>query len=175
MLRNFAYGGLALIGGAITGIAISSWATPVNPPQVAPVVARVASVAPSAMTFASTSSRAAKEADNCSPWDVSDVAMEAALNEMIHRGWRPPSQAEVVANFDTFGGPTVQSLEPESIVPVRRPASSAPVSPEESPTGTTAPFPVDQILPTSEAPAALIPPPPPEPTIVIEKPTPPSN
>src|SRR5688572_2736016 len=99
MLRNFAYGGLALIGGAITGIAISSWATPLVAPPVAPEITRVASVAQPPMTLASTSSRGANDAESCSPWDVSDVAMEAALNEMIRRGWRPPSQAEVVAAF----------------------------------------------------------------------------
>jgi hypothetical protein len=178
MLRNFAYGGLALVGGAITGIAISSWATPLNPPQVASEVARVASIAQPSMTLASTSSRAASDASDCSPWDVSEVAMEAALNEMIRRGWRPPSQAEVVEAFDSYGSPTVQALEPGSLVPVRRPSYAATSSEEtEDATGS---FPVDSIQPTSEGapvetPAVSQPPPPPQPAIVIEEPTPPSN
>jgi hypothetical protein len=172
MLRNFAYGGLALVGGAVTGIAISSWATPVNPPQVASEVARVASVAP-ALKLASTSSRAANDANDCSPWDVSDVAMEVALKEMIRQGWRPPTQAEVVATFDTYGSPTVQSVEPESPIPVRRPGST-PASAEKFSVDAI-PSPVDQILPTSEATPVAPPPPAAEPPIVVGGPTPPSN
>jgi hypothetical protein len=178
MLRNFAYGGLALVGGAITGIAVSSWATPLNPPQVASEVVRVASIAQPSMTLASSSSRAARDANDCSPWEVSDVAMEAALNEMIRRGWRPPSQAEVV--FDSYGSPTVEALEPGSPVPVRRPSYAAASSEETD--DATGSFPVDSIQPTSEgvsapveAPAISQPPPPPQPAIVIEDPTPPSN
>lgn len=35
-------------------------------------------------------------APQCSPWEVSDVAMEAVLDEMQRRGWRPPQQVEEV-------------------------------------------------------------------------------
>lgn len=177
MLRNFGYGALALIGGAVTGIAISSWATPLNPPQVTPELTRV--VVEPAMALASTSSRAAEAANDCSPWDVSDVAMEAALREMIRRGWRPPTQAEIVASFDAYGSPTVQSANPESLVPVRRPVLAP--SLEESP-GDAPSFSVDQIRPTSEGTAAQVaptvaplPPPVPEPAVPTEEPRPPSN
>jgi len=170
MLRNFAYGGLALVGGAITGIIVSSWATPPGPVlQVAPEAVPVASVAQPAMTLASTSSRVADEASNCSPWEVSDVAMEAALNEMIRRGWRPPSQAEVVASFDNYGNP-VQAVDPQSSVPVRYPQSAPP--PSDNDADATAPFPVDPILPTPEG---VSPPLPPAPAPVVEQPAPPSN
>lgn len=174
MLRNYAYGGLALIGGAITGIAISSWATPTNPPQVASEVVHVAAQPP--LTLASTSLRTANDATDCSPWDVSDVAMEAALKEMIRRGWRPPSQAEIVASYDFYGSPTVQSAEPDALVPVRQPAVAA-ATPEAS-SGALS-FPVEQIQPTSEAapiaqtPVVSEPAPPPAPVAV--EPTPPSN
>lgn len=30
----------------------------------------------------------------CNPWDVSDMAMEAVLDEMMQRGWRPPHDVE---------------------------------------------------------------------------------
>ena len=30
----------------------------------------------------------------CNPWDVSDTAMEAVLDEMLQRGWRPPRDVE---------------------------------------------------------------------------------
>ena len=31
---------------------------------------------------------------DCNPWDVSDTAMEAVLDEMLQRGWRPPRDVE---------------------------------------------------------------------------------
>ena len=173
MLRNFAYGGLALVGGAITGIAISSWAAPRNPPQVTSEVVRVASITQPA-TLASTS-RVADDGNSCSPWDVSDVAMEAALNEMIRRGWRPPSQAEIVEAFDAYGEPTVESLEPQSLVPVRRPFTPSPSS--EVLSNSEGPFPIDETAPTSAAVAPQAPttPAPAEPPIAVEEPTPPSH
>ena len=33
---------------------------------------------------------------DCSPWDVSDTAMEAVLDEMQRRGWRPPREVEAI-------------------------------------------------------------------------------
>lgn len=33
---------------------------------------------------------------DCSPWDVSDTAMEAVLDEMMRRGWRPPREVEEI-------------------------------------------------------------------------------
>ena len=38
---------------------------------------------------------------DCSPWDVSDTAIEAVLNEMQRRGWRPPTEVEeILADAD---------------------------------------------------------------------------
>jgi len=36
---------------------------------------------------------AASTASTCNSWDVSPIVMEAILDEMIRRGWRPPTQA----------------------------------------------------------------------------------
>jgi hypothetical protein len=167
MLRNFAYGGLALVGGAITGIAISSWATPLSPPQISSEVARVAQPA---MTMAATSSRVASDASDCSPWDVSDIAMEVTLKEMIRRGWRPPTQGEVIET--AYGNPGVMAIEPDASVPVRGYAPAPGSSEEGGATEATEPFPVDQMLSTSEgaSPVAPVasPPPPAAPPIVIE-------
>ncbi|HEX5006960.1 MAG TPA: hypothetical protein VFV70_07590 [Hyphomonadaceae bacterium] len=174
MLRNFAYGGLALIGGAITGIAISSWATPPAPPAVAPEIARV--VTEPASSLALPTSHSDTETSNCDPWDVSDVAMEAALNEMIRRGWRPPNQADVLASFDS----PAQAVSPQSTVPVRYAPSASPEPPEAS-VEPSAPFPVEPVQPTSGTipspanPPQLTapntsPPPPPAPAIVIGEP-----
>jgi len=38
---------------------------------------------------------------DCSPWDVSDTAIEAVLDEMQRRGWRPPTEVEeILADAD---------------------------------------------------------------------------
>lgn len=38
---------------------------------------------------------------DCSPWDVSDTAIEAVLDEMQRRGWRPPIEVEeILADAD---------------------------------------------------------------------------
>lgn len=151
MLRNFAYGGLALVGGAITGIVLSSWATPLGPPPVAPTVAPVVSVAQPAMALASTASRASTEADNCSPWDVSDVAMEAALNEMIRRGWRPPTQAEAIEATQPADGRGASPVEPDAAVPVRY--SAVPGDSSEPRVVAPAPFPIGEIEPSAAEPS----------------------
>lgn len=36
------------------------------------------------------------EIADCSPWDVSDTAMEAVLEEMQERGWHPPREVEEI-------------------------------------------------------------------------------
>lgn len=143
MFRNLAYGGLALIGGAITGIVISSWATPFSPPQAAPEAATVASVA-QPVTLASASSHTAGSEGGCSPWEVSDIAMEATLKEMIRRGWRPPNQAEVLASFDAYG-PSARPVDPGAYVPVRGSyASSATTEDDEPVVATVETAPLDQ-------------------------------
>jgi hypothetical protein len=41
------------------------------------------------------------EIADCSPWDVSDTAMEGVLDEMQRRGWRPPREVEeILADVD---------------------------------------------------------------------------
>jgi hypothetical protein len=39
------------------------------------------------------------EAIRCGPWDVSAAGMEAILDEMIRRGWTPPTRAVALANL----------------------------------------------------------------------------
>jgi hypothetical protein len=48
----------------------------------------------------------------CSSWDVSPVAMEAILDEMVRRGWRPPTQGEILASLDSTG--VVEAEDPEA-------------------------------------------------------------
>jgi hypothetical protein len=148
MLRNFAYGGIGLVGGAITGIAIASWATPVSPPQVYPETAGVASVSQPSLTLTSASPPAGSDASDCSPWEVSDLAMEAMLNEMVRRGWRPPTQADALDEFTAYGS-LARPVDPYAYMPVRRYGSSAPTSEEEYEDDEIEAFPVEQPLPGS--------------------------
>lgn len=46
--------------------------------------------------------RVSSATTKCNPWEVSDVAMEEILDEMIRRGWRAPMQAEAFAGIDTL-------------------------------------------------------------------------
>ena len=70
----------------------------------------------------------------CSPWDISPVAMEAILQEMLRRGWKPPTQGEAIASLEQPGGPQVISLDPNAPMPVT-PRGQPPVTtdqPDES-------------------------------------------
>lgn len=59
----------------------------------------------------------------CSPWEVSDIAMEEILDEMRRRGWRPPSRGEAIASINGFGA-DVTAEDPFAPIPsgVRQPA-----------------------------------------------------
>lgn len=58
----------------------------------------------------------------CSPWEVSDVAMEEVLQEMINRGWRPPNQGDAIA---AAGIPGIAATYPDAPMPYGH-ASSPP-------------------------------------------------
>jgi hypothetical protein len=73
-----------------------------------------------------TVSRETIEAIQCGPWDVSDAGMEAILEEMIRRGWTPPTRAAALAHTQPQFGLQVLPIDPD--------APAAALSPEE-PTG----------------------------------------
>jgi hypothetical protein len=50
----------------------------------------------------------------CGPWDVSDVGIEAILQEMIRRGWTPPSGAKAL---EASHNSVVEAVEPDAPVP----------------------------------------------------------
>lgn len=54
---------------------------------------------------------------NCNPWEVSDIAMEEVLDQMIRRGWRPPYQGEAIASM---GVSNIAAAEPNAPMPYRR-------------------------------------------------------
>lgn len=64
----------------------------------------------------SVSLAAKPAAATCSPWDVSEVAMEEVIDEMIARGWRPPNQGDAVA---AMGVSSIAATEPYAPMPYR--------------------------------------------------------
>lgn len=53
----------------------------------------------------------------CNRWQVSDVAMEEVLAEMIRHGWRAPSQGDAIAAVDAAG---IAAAEPYAPMPQSR-------------------------------------------------------
>jgi hypothetical protein len=52
-------------------------------------------------------------AARCSPWDVSPVAMEAILQEMVRRGWQPPRSDVALASAQPRYGLPIEALDPD--------------------------------------------------------------
>jgi hypothetical protein len=67
-------------------------------PQATPVAYRDASASP----------------QKCNPWDVSPVAMEAILQEMVRRGWQPPTQGAALASLQPEDGSSITALDPNA-------------------------------------------------------------
>lgn len=74
-----------------------------------------AAVTPEQFSFATT-----RTAETCDPWKVSDVAMEEVLDQMIRRGWRPPSQGDAIALLDTAQTTSLTATDPYAPMPSRR-------------------------------------------------------
>lgn len=62
-----------------------------------------------------TISKETLAAITCGPWDVSDVGIEAILQEMIRRGWTPPSGSQALQASHT--GDSVKAVDPDAPVP----------------------------------------------------------
>ena len=84
----------------------------------------------------------------CSQWDVSDAAMEEVLDEMIRRGWRPPTQGDAIAAMDVAQTVGLSAMDPSAPMPYRRTWTSQ-VASDEDATAETAP--ADQPTPPAEA------------------------
>lgn len=93
-------------------------------------------------------------AETCSPWDVSDVAMEEVLDEMIRRGWRPPTQGDAIATMDIAQTVGLSVTDPAAPMPYRQIWTAPAASDEgtiivEDPVEETTP--ADQPAPPAEA------------------------
>ena len=72
-----------------------------------------------------TISKETLAAITCGPWDVSDVGIEAILQEMIRRGWTPPSGARAL---EASHNASVEAVDPDAPVPVVAPPAAPVVS-----------------------------------------------
>jgi hypothetical protein len=54
------------------------------------------------------------KAAKCDPFDVSEVAMEAMLDEMQRRGWRAPSQGYAVSMVDPADTMGIEAVDPNA-------------------------------------------------------------
>lgn len=107
----------------------------------------------------SFATQAKPAAAKCSPWEVSDIAMEEVLDEMINRGWRPPNQGEAIA---AMGVTTIAATEPDAPMPYRR--NWLPLDPNgETISDEPAAQPVAETTSGNPQPAALVQPPAPLP------------
>ena len=73
-----------------------------------------------------TISKETLAAITCGPWDVSDVGIEAILQEMIRRGWTPPSGAQALEASHQNGG-VAEAVDPDAPVPALAPPAALPV------------------------------------------------
>lgn len=79
-----------------------------------------------------TVSKETLSAITCGPWDVSDMGIEAILQEMIRRGWTPPSGAKALEATHHSGG-AAEAIEPDAPVPSMTPPPMPVVAAETQP------------------------------------------
>jgi hypothetical protein len=81
----------------------------------APKGSAVATAVTTAAYSAGASARPGPAA-RCSPWDVSPVAMEAILQEMVRRGWQPPRSDLALASTQPQYRLPIEALNPDQPV-----------------------------------------------------------
>ncbi len=159
MIRNSYPATLAAT--ALVSLAIGFGAATLLPSQAAPIQPIIDAKAweeeaPAALSAAPASMAARPvRSKTCSTWEISDVAMEAMLDQMIRRGWRPPNQGDAIAAMGLAQDAGLSASDPNAPMPYR-------------PAGYFADQPVDeepatQAEPTDEAAPAEQPPVPAEP------------
>ena len=76
-----------------------------------------------------TVSKETLAAITCGPWDVSEDGIEAILQEMIRRGWTPPSGAKALEASQHNGG-LAEAVDPGAPVPTITPPAAPVVAVE---------------------------------------------
>ena len=143
-----------LAAAALVSIAIGFGAATLLPSRAAPIQPIQPIIdakaweeeAPAALS-ATPASMAARpvRSETCSAWEISDVAMEEMLDEMIRRGWRPPKQGDAVAARGLAQNAGLSASDPNAPMPYRpagyfadQPVDEESATPAE-PTGEAAP------------------------------------
>lgn len=107
------------------------------------------------VSFTNSAKGDVRAAAHCSPWEITDVAMEEVLDEMIRRGWRPPNQGQAVAAMGVSG---IAAADPYAPMPYGRawsPSSDSEAIPDET-IGADV-LPADAPAPAAPLPAATTP------------------
>ena len=165
MVRNSSPAMLAAT--AIVSLAIGFGAAtllPAPPAFVEPIVDADAwqEEAPAALATQQASYASADRASKCDPWNVSEIAMEEVLDEMIRRGWRTPRQGDAVALLDAAQTMGIGAVDPNAPMPWRRTWTSSESRPDESEAGEiTAADPETPVEPEPAPPEPAKPEPPP--------------
>jgi hypothetical protein len=127
--------GVFILGAAVGILGFAVWSNVAPPrieqssayserpdaPQQTPVDYRVN---PSSAAYQPGSALQSGAAESCSPWDVSSVAMEAILQEMILRGWQPPRSDIALADTQPSAGRPIEAISPEEPVTLGPPRPS---------------------------------------------------
>jgi len=122
----------------------------------------------------------------CGQWDISPVAMEAILQEMLRRGWKPPTQGEAIASIAPMNGPRMTAVDPNAPLAVftRTPPPVESGAPEQGvvsedpnlPATTPAPTAPLTTTPVTRPPAATPSrPPAAQPPVATPRPAPPAT
>jgi hypothetical protein len=120
---------VGLIGFA-TGFAVSS-AFPMTHAEVKPLIDSNAWNETAPVQSASYSAASAPQ-PRCNPWQITDVAMEEVLDEMLQRGWRAPTQGTAIALRDNAEQSGLAAIDPDAPMPSRHTWAASTSSDEDA-------------------------------------------
>jgi hypothetical protein len=144
-----------VLGGAIAGLGLATWYG-TRPPPVddgGSFVEQPDLTPPNGSSYQPIVYRDRGTSEGaCSPWDLSPVAMEAILQEMIRRGWKPPTQGEAIAGIAPPGS-QMAAIDPNAPLPVFTRPTAPPVETVEPEEGVVS----DDPDPTMTPPATTTP------------------
>lgn len=118
---------------------------------------------PATLATMPVSYAASPKTPRCDPFNVSEVAMEEILDEMLRRGWRAPSQGYAVSMIDAGDTMELDAVDPNAPMPPRGgwPKAPADESVEEPSTDQEVADAVLAAQPEAQPPAAAPQPTPP--------------
>ena len=83
----------------------------------------------------------------CSPWQVSDVAMEEILDQTIRRGWRAPNQGEAFTGLDILPAIGLVVIDANAPMPVRQKQTLSDQETKDTAAGDVQETPADPVIP----------------------------